>query len=278
MANQVRAEWIKARSLRPSWVLVGLALLGLATQALAGAIAFHDDPPREQTLNAMSGSQLTLIVLTMLGVMLAAGEYGSRAVISTYTLTADRTRVILAKAIVAVVIALAVGLLSVPVARLVAAIWFAFGGGGEWDSGLGTAIHYGYGTMLGYAGFAAIGVVIGLLVADSILGSVSFYSEYAFTSVASTLLDPDLRQDRFPRFGSAIALRRSTPVRCWGSPASSSATATSEAAAPRRSPPAQPVIRRSPRSKATVWLNSPSPTVRRSVRRTESGSSSGPLT
>lgn len=222
MAEQIRAEWIKARSLRSTWILLAIALLALVAQALTGLISGRHEPPRVQSLDTLSGSSLTLIVVTILGVLLVATEYASKAIITTYTFTPDRARVILAKAVVAAVLAAAMGVLSVPVARLVAALWFAFGGAGEWDAGLGTAIHYGYGTVIAYAGFAVVGVAIGalarsvaigvgvaffgLFVLDSILGSVSFYSEYAFTSVASTLLDPDVHESRFPLFGSAIAL------------------------------------------------------------------------
>src|SRR5439155_1230820 len=75
----------------------------------------------------------------------------------------DATRVILAKAVIAAALAIALGVLSVPVARLVAAAWYGFGGAGSWDASLGTAIHYGYGTVIAYAGFAMLGVVIGVL-------------------------------------------------------------------------------------------------------------------
>jgi len=222
MGHQIAAEWIKARSLRSTWVLVGLAVLGMIAQALQGAIGYPGESDRAQTLEVMSGSGLTLLVVTILGVLLAAGEYSSKSIVSTYTVTADRRRVIVAKAAVAVAIAAALGLVSVPLARLVAVIWFALGGAGHWDAGLGTAIHYGYGTMIAYAGFAVVGVAIGVLsrsiaigvavaffglfVLDAILGSVSFYSEYAFTSAAEALNNPDVHREGFPRFGSAIAL------------------------------------------------------------------------
>ncbi len=222
MGRQIAAEWIKARSLRSTWVLIGIAVLGVVVQALTGAITFSGEPGRVQSLNVLSGSVLTLIVVTILGVVLAAGEYGSHSIASTYTATADRRRVILAKAVVAIAIAVAIGLLSVPLSRLVAAIWFGAGGAGHWDAGLGTAAHYAYGIAISYAGFAAVGVAIGVLarsiaigvgiaffglfVLDAILGSVSFYSEYSFTTVAAVLGDPDVHQGGFPRFGSAVAL------------------------------------------------------------------------
>jgi len=222
MARQVKAEWIKARSLRSTWILLAIGLLTMVVGALTGVITFKDEGDRVQTLNALSGSQFTLVVVTILGVLLAASEYGSKAIISTYTATADRVRVILAKSVVAALLAVVVGILSVPIARLVAAVYFGFGGEGGWDAAFGTMFHYGYGIVLAYAGFAVLGVFIGTLcrsvalgvgvafvgifIIDSMLGSISVYSEYALTSVASVLVDPDVHQSRYPLFGSAIAL------------------------------------------------------------------------
>ena len=128
---------------------------------------------------------------------------------------------VLAKAIVVGAVALALGLLSVPLSRLLAAIWFAFGEG-DWNADFGTAAHYAIGTMVAFAGFSALGVMtgtlarspalgvgiaLGVLVAiDPLLGSFSFYSEYSLSGASQTVLDPDNRQSHQPLFGSAIAL------------------------------------------------------------------------
>jgi ABC-2 type transport system permease protein len=222
MGRQLKAEWIKAKSVRSTWVLLGLAVLAILAEVVSGVISFRDEGPRIQTLNALSGSSLNLVLLTILGVVMAASEYGSKAIISTYTATADRARVILAKAIVAALLAAAIGALSVPLARIVAAILFGFGVEGHWDAGLGQAIHYGYGIVLAYAGFAVIGVVIGtiarsvgigvaaafvvIFVLDSMLANVSFYAEYALTATSTVLLDPDNSTGKLPAFGGAVAL------------------------------------------------------------------------
>jgi ABC-2 type transport system permease protein len=222
MVRQLKAEWIKAKSVRSTWVLLGLAVLGILAEVVSGIVSFRHETPRIQTLNALSGSSLNLVLLTILGVVMAAGEYGSKAIISTYTATADRTRVILAKAIVAALLAAAIGVLSVPLTRIVAAILFGFGVDGHWDAGLVQAIHYCYGIVLAYAGFAVIGVVIGtiarsvgigvaaafvvIFVLDSMLANVSFYAEYALTATSTVLLDPDNSTGRLPAFGGAVAL------------------------------------------------------------------------
>ena len=45
-----------------------------------------------------------------------------------------------------------------------------------------------------------------LFVVDPLLAGITTYSEYAVTSAASTLMDPDVHHSSAPRFGSGIAL------------------------------------------------------------------------
>ena len=112
MGRQLRAEWIKAKSLRSTWILLGIAVLGIFAEVVSGILSFRHEGAHVQTLNALSGSSLTLVVVTIMGVVLAASEYGSKAIISTYTATADRARVILGKSIIAAALGAAVGVLS----------------------------------------------------------------------------------------------------------------------------------------------------------------------
>jgi ABC-2 type transport system permease protein len=221
MGAQVKAEWIKARSLRSTWVIVGLSIVGVLAQAIT-ALAGHGTHAAATTQDVMSGSGLTLVLMVVIGAMITATEYTQKSIISTYTANPNRLRVALAKAVVIVAIGLVVGAMSVPLSRLVAAIWFAFGSG-SWDAGVGTAIHYAYGTMLAYAGFGILGVMIGLMarstaigvgvafaaifVVDPLLGAISLYSDYSLTGISNTLTDPNSHQTASqPAFGSAIAL------------------------------------------------------------------------
>jgi ABC-2 type transport system permease protein len=221
VGHQLASEWIKLRSLRSTWVIVGVGLLGIVAQAVVALVTVKDHDSHELALGVMSGSSLTLVVVTVLGVTAAAAEYSQKSIITTYTVTPSRWRVVLAKTIVLAAVAAALGLLSVPIGRLVAAIWFAFGDG-SWDGSFGTAAHYAIGITICYVGFAVLGVMIGVLarspaigvgiafgllfVVDPLLGSFSFYSEYSTSAVSQTLLDPDSRQGNQPLFGSAIAL------------------------------------------------------------------------
>jgi ABC-2 type transport system permease protein len=221
MARQIASEWIKLRSLRSTWLMVGVALVGIAVQAVVGLLTVKDHSSPELALDVMSGSGITLLIVTLLGVTTAAAEYSQKSIITTYTVTPGRWRVLVAKTIVVAAVALVLGLLSVPIARLVAAIWFAFGDG-SWNASFGTAVHYAIGTTIGFVGYSALGVMTGtlarspalgvgialgaLVAIDPLLGSFSFYSEYSLSGVSQTLLDPDVRQSNQPLFGSAIAL------------------------------------------------------------------------
>jgi ABC-2 type transport system permease protein len=222
VGRQVKAEWIKARSLRSTWIIVGLSVLGIVAQAITALVKGQVSDPSGTTQDIMSGSAYTLVLMVIIGVIVTATEYSQKSIISTYTVTPERWRPIVAKTIVVIGIALVIGAFSVPISRLVAAIWYA-AGSGSWDAGIGTAIHYAYGTMLTYAGFAAFGVMIGVLVRSTAIGigiafaalfiidplsaGVTRYSEYSVTSIATTLTDPDAQNAATqPRFGSAIAL------------------------------------------------------------------------
>jgi ABC-2 type transport system permease protein len=220
MAGQLQAEWIKTRSLRSTWAIVALSIVAVVAQAIT-ALVTGGSSDHAITLGVMSGSTLTLVLMVVIGAMITASEYSQKSIITTYTTTPERLRPLLAKALVIAAIALAIGLVSVPLSRVIAAIWYAFGSG-SWDAGLGTAVHYDYGIVLAYAGFGIYGVMIGVLcrstaigvgiafaalfVVDPLLAGLTRYSEYSFTAVAGALLDPDVHMSSQPRFGAAIAL------------------------------------------------------------------------
>lgn len=221
MGRQISSEWIKLRSLWSTWLLVGIGVVGIVAQAVVGLITIKDHASEGLALDVMSGSGITLIIVVVLGVIATAAEYSQKSIITTYTVTPARWRVLLAKTIVVAGVALAMGLLSVPLSRLIAAIWFALGDG-SWNASFADAVKYAVGIMAAYVGFATLGVMVGtlsrspaigvgiafglLFVIAPLLGSFTFYSEYSPSAASETLLDPDQRQSNQPLFGSAIAL------------------------------------------------------------------------
>jgi len=206
VGRQLASEWIKLRSLNSTWLMVGLGVVGIVLQAVIALITVKDHSSEELALGVMSGSGTTLIIIVLLGVTTTAAEYSQKSIITTYTVTPKRWRVLVAKAILVAGVGVALGLISVPLSRLVAAIWFAFGEG-TWDASFGTAVHYAIGTMVGYAGFAVLGAMIGALARSPALGvGIGFGLLFATSAASLTLLDPDNRAGNQPLFGSAIAL------------------------------------------------------------------------
>jgi ABC-2 type transport system permease protein len=221
LARQIAAEWIKLRSLRSTWAIIGIGVVAIIAQAVTALATGGVSDTRGDTLDVMSGSDVTLILLVVLGVMVMASEYSQKSIITTYTVSPARRVVLLAKAIVVVAVALALGLISVPLDRFVAAVWFALGSG-SWEASFGDGVEYAIGIMIAFAGYAALGVMIGalvrstavgvgvafgaLFVLDPLLGNVSVYTEYALSSVGTSLMDPDVHQSGDPRYGAAIAL------------------------------------------------------------------------
>lgn len=137
MTTQVLAsEWIKLRSVRPTLsllALTALAILGLAAFSAAGQVAARGQDPGSYSPDPLGGSLAAIGVVELLvgafGALLVTREYRSRQVLTSFTATPQRTRVVLAKVAVAAVSVLAVALPAFVAAFLVARA--VLGAGGE---------------------------------------------------------------------------------------------------------------------------------------------------
>jgi hypothetical protein len=117
----LRSEWTKLISLRSTKVALVLSVvLALALTALLAVVvgATHDDwtladrqswAPGEASL---IGAILPAIILTVLGVTAATGEYVSGTIHLTFAATPRRGHVLAAKALVVAAVTLAAGLVS----------------------------------------------------------------------------------------------------------------------------------------------------------------------
>ena len=124
----VGAEWAKITSQRSVRVTLACAVLlgAVATGLLAWVVlATWDDWPAEERATfdpvdaSLIGMLLVAILVTVLGVTVVSSEYSSRMIALTLTATPRRERVLLAK--VLVVVALAVGTAVVAIAVMQAA-------------------------------------------------------------------------------------------------------------------------------------------------------------
>jgi ABC-2 type transport system permease protein len=117
------SEWSKLRSVRSTWIIVGLAIvLSIGFSALMAFIqgfTFEDWSEAERLtfdplLNSTIGILFTLVLLIVLGVVAVTSEYGSRMIRTTFIVTPNRTRVVAAKATVIAILGFLVAAITTP--------------------------------------------------------------------------------------------------------------------------------------------------------------------
>jgi ABC-2 type transport system permease protein len=110
MAHVLRSEWIKLRTIRMNWVLVIIAVgFPLVVTTLTAALIDVDDIDTEDIVGLITGtSVITAMLLGVVGAATITGEFGFGTIRVTFAATPKRTRVLLAKAIVTVAVAVVV--------------------------------------------------------------------------------------------------------------------------------------------------------------------------
>lgn len=124
LVRVVRSEWIKQRSLRSTWITLGVLLAMIAGFGLYAAwltgnptSGSHEPITTEVMLgNMLAGAQFGLIVVAVLGVVVGAREYSSGMIRTTLTAVPRRWPVLVAKVAVFVALVLPVVLVGVGVA------------------------------------------------------------------------------------------------------------------------------------------------------------------
>jgi ABC-2 type transport system permease protein len=103
-----RMEWIKLRSLRSTWWVLGLTVAGAAGIAVAVGVN-TEDAAADLTNNALAGIALGLLLTGVLGVLAMTGEHSSGTIRATLAAVPNRPLVLAAKAAVFGALALAAG-------------------------------------------------------------------------------------------------------------------------------------------------------------------------
>lgn len=133
-ARVVRSEWTKFWSLRSTmWTLVATFVLTVGFSALiAWGISSNLDELTAQeratfdpTSNSLAGLFFGQLAIAVLGVMIISAEYSTGGIKATLTAVPHRLKVLLAKAVVLAVVALAVGLVTCFAAFYVGQLFFA---------------------------------------------------------------------------------------------------------------------------------------------------------
>jgi ABC-2 type transport system permease protein len=122
--DTLRSEWIKVRTVRMNWVLGIIAVaFPLVVSALTAAFAGEEDLNGQDLLGVVTGTGVVSAML--LGTIAAAGiaaEFGSGTIRPTFAATPRRSRVVVAKAVVAAAFSAGAGLAIVVASFLVASV------------------------------------------------------------------------------------------------------------------------------------------------------------
>lgn len=166
------SEWTKLRTVRSTWLTLGVALLvcvGLSLLFTVANVVSYDSLPPEQRAafapgdTSLVGMSIGLVLFAVFGVLLVSSEYASGMMRLSLTITPKRGRVLLSKAVLAFAVPFVAGTVFASVAFL---------GGQAMLSG-SHAPHLGLGDhgvvrgLLGWgaqtAAFALIAVALGVL-------------------------------------------------------------------------------------------------------------------
>jgi hypothetical protein len=106
--NVARMEWIKLRTLRSTWVTLGIS--GAGALGVAIAVGINTKGAAEDiTNNVLAGVALGLLTIGVLGVLVMTSEYSSGMIRATLAAAPNRSLLLAAKTTVFAVVALAVG-------------------------------------------------------------------------------------------------------------------------------------------------------------------------
>jgi ABC-2 type transport system permease protein len=152
----IRAEFRKLRTVRGTWLLLGIAQL-IVVGGVSGLMGKRDDPR-----GAVAHVGLVALFSLLLGVLSTAGEYRHRTITDTFLASPRRSRLLLAKLVVLGGSGLVFGLVASATALATTAIWLAAKGSG-WSGGVGSTVAGGIGWNIA---FAVLGVGLGALITN----------------------------------------------------------------------------------------------------------------
>ncbi|GAB3579953.1 ABC transporter permease [Calidifontibacter terrae] len=123
----LHSEWVKFRSLRSSWLTLGIALLiaiglgSLFSHLRGQEISQHrgfDRGPLDPTLLSLRGVMLAQLVVGVLGVLFITAEYSTGMIRSTLTAAPSRVGLVASKSVVVAVVTFVSALVAAFVAFL----------------------------------------------------------------------------------------------------------------------------------------------------------------
>jgi ABC-2 type transport system permease protein len=154
VSHLLRAEWIKFRSVRSTWVLTGLAVA--ISLLIAGIAASADDGTHRPVETLAVSSTFVFVLLLVLGIQFIGQEFRFGTIRATFTAVPDRTRVVVAKTVFGFIVGAVTALIAFVGSFVVASIVFA----GE-DRSIPIDGRFTE-TLVAFVAVAAVSVVLGI--------------------------------------------------------------------------------------------------------------------
>lgn len=189
LGRTVTSEWIKFRSLRSSWAVLGAAVLGMLAVGLIVAYTIRylgggeQDPPDLAASAPLRGYFFGQLLIGALGVLFVSSEFSTGMISSTFAAVPTRLSVLWAKLVVFVAVT-AVAMTTITVATFLAAqalighyrTGFSLSDPGVWQVVLGTALYMVLvgviGSMIGWIVRSTPGALVSVIALVFVLPTV----------------------------------------------------------------------------------------------------------
>jgi ABC-type transport system involved in multi-copper enzyme maturation permease subunit len=186
----IRVELRKTYDTRAgAWLLGITAFLALAIMVIALIVVLVQDEPIKLDDFVAIANFTSGFLLPVLGIMLVTSEWSQRTAMVTFTLEPHRGRIVTAKLMAGLILALIVSLIATASALVVNAIYAIAHGDGNW--------HFGFVEFLGFLLTQMIAMVTGFAFATLLLNTAAaivVYFAYSFLvptifAIAAQFLD-----------------------------------------------------------------------------------------
>ena len=207
-SSVLASEWVKLRTLRSTYIQIGLALaLAIVMTALVSVAigsAFKDLSESDQAdfdpaVVTLIGASIGQIALIVFGVTMVSSEYTSGMIRQTLTTTPGRLEVLAAKAIMILTVTLVVGMVVVFGSFLVGQVLLATYEGVPTASLSGETLRAVVAGWLTLPLFPLIGAALGVLLRSTATAITSVLSIFFVPGILAVLL-PDVVQRNVMRF------------------------------------------------------------------------------
>ncbi|MER6829083.1 ABC transporter permease [Streptosporangium sp. NPDC000563] len=204
MNGLIRAELLKARASRTTWILAALA--PPLCVAWAGLMVFlmgleGGMPLDAQIENVYSMAQQAYVVTLLLGVLGMAGENRHQTITWQFLVTPGRSRVVTAKLAAYGIVGLLVATVSALVTLVAGLVTLTLAGHPAWSPGVPAVL---LGSALGVALYGLLGVALGALIRNQVAAVAVALVWFMYADYLLVSFLPDL--GRWLPTGAARAL------------------------------------------------------------------------